>query len=306
MKALTLEELTDFTLESYSKLLQHLKQTYKIVPFCEIPQKHRPYLILRHDIDYSLPAALKMAQLEHDLGVKSTYFVLLSSRFYNVFEANNVQTLKKISNLGHEIGLHYHPYQYQFYGQNMNKTLKLEIQLLEHLLGINVYSISRHGPWDRDPFATIKKYINANHPSLRSDMFVHDSSRAWTTLQDLFNLLNDPPRRAQLLTHPSNWQDDKIDRETLLKRLIQNLETELSTLKKQTKQNWFTDQLVINYDQLLKEKNFGQLNSKMKPEERGKLQELDYYDTLLRWYMINTSWGWSLHHILEKFRMFLK
>jgi hypothetical protein len=220
LKAPTFQELEAFTLASYANLLRYLSEIYKIVPFCEIPQRDVPYLILRHDVDVSLTAALKMAHIERDLGIRSTYFVSFSSRFYNVLEGNNVHILKQISRLGYEIGLHYHPSQYRSYGRNMNETLKIQIRLLEHLLGKKVYSIARHGPWDRDPFAASKGYINANHPRLRRDLFIHDSCRAWSPLQGLFTLLNDPPRRVQLLTHPENWQEDKIDREALLERFI--------------------------------------------------------------------------------------
>jgi len=36
------------------------------------------------------------------------------------------------------------------------------------------------------------------------------------------------------------------------------------------------------------------------------LQELDYYDKLFRWYVVNTSKGWSPHLIIEKSAISLK
>ena len=308
-KAPTFDELKDFTLKSYVKLLQYLNQIYKIVPFCEIPREDVPYLILRHDMDISLLAALKMAKIERDLGVKSTYFVLFSSRFYNVLEGNNVSILRQISKLGHEIGLHYHPAQYQLYNQNPKKTLKIEARLLEHLLGRKVYSIARHGMWDRDPFATTKEYINANHPHFRRDLFVHDSCRAWTPIQGLFKLLNDPPGRVQLLTHPENWQEDKLSREELLERFIQNLEKETFTLRNGQKRTWLTDPLVLKYDALAKKGDFTQFHSRgCKADSKTGIklrQELNYYNTQVRWYLINTSLGWWSHKIIDKIRNIL-
>lgn len=311
VKAPTFDELKDFTLKSYMKLLQYLNQIYKIVPFREIPQRDIPYLILRHDVDVSLPAALKMALMERDLGIRSTYFVSFSSRFYNMLDAraHNIDVLKQISKLGHEIGLHYHPSQFRSYGRNMNETLEIEMQLLEHLLGRKVYSIARHGPWDRDPFATIKGYINANHPRLRKDLFVHDSCRAWTRLQGLSKLLNDPPRRVQLLTHPENWQEDKIDREALLERFIQSLEKESSTLREKMKKRWLTDPLVLKYDALVKKRDFMQFhdrgcNSDSKIRIRLS-KELNYHNTQFRWYLVNTSLGWWAHKMIAKVRNIL-
>ena len=310
LKAPTFDELKDFTLESYVKLLKYLNQVYKIVPFCEIPRKDVPYLILRHDIDVSLHAALKMAQIERDLGIRSTYFVVFSSKLYNVFHEDNVNVLRQISKLGHEIGLHYDVSQYRSFGRNMKKTLEIQIQVLEHLLGRKVYSIARHGPWDRDPFATIKEYINANHPRLRRDLFIHDSCRAWTPLQSLLKLLNDPPRRVQLLTHPENWQDDRIDRETLLERFIENFEKEILTLKKRGKKIMLMDPLAVKYDALIEKGEFVQVHNgkcQSDPMIQNKLrQELNYYDTLFRWYIINTSLGWWSHKIISKIRNILK
>ena len=306
LKAPTVKELADFTLKSYTNLMQYLSQIYKIVPFSEVRRKEIPYLILRHDIDVSLPAALKMAELEADLGIKSTYFVLFSSNFYNVLEGKNVEILKQISKLGHEVGLHYDPSQYRSYNQIPKKTLKIEIQLLEHLLDRKVCSIARHGPWDRDPFASIKEHINANHPRLRRDVFIHDSCRAWTPLQDLLKLLNNPPRRVQLLTHPENWQEDKLSREALLDRFFENLEKEILTLRECEKRTWLTDAFVLEYDALVKRSDFSQFHNRgCKSDSKTRIrlrQELNYYNTQFRWYLINNSLGWWIHEILEKIR----
>mgnify|MGYP006267187443 FL=1 len=59
----TVGELEDFTLRTYSKLMRYLAETYKIVPFCKIPQGDVRYLILRHDVDFLLSSALKMAEI---------------------------------------------------------------------------------------------------------------------------------------------------------------------------------------------------------------------------------------------------
>lgn len=64
MDAPTIYDLADFTLKQYVRFLQYLKSKYKILPFCEFSENVDQRLILRHDIDYSLPAALKMAQIE--------------------------------------------------------------------------------------------------------------------------------------------------------------------------------------------------------------------------------------------------
>lgn len=292
MKKPTLKHLTSFTLESYVQLLKYLKQKYKIVPVCKLSRKDTPHLILRHDIDYSLPASLKMAQIEKDLNIKSTYFVMLSSGLYNLLSENNIDIIQQISKLGHEIGLHYYPTQYRLYNRNPMKTLEIEIELLEHLLGKKIYSIARHGHWDKDPFAGIKKYINANHPYFRGNLFVHESGRAWTPLQGLARLLNDPPKRVQLLIHAGNWQEDKIDRVALLERYCQDFKNKISWSKRRFLEYFQTDQLIIDYDNAVK-RGFNHLNC----QGTGKCQVKQNWVRLLRYYLIYTSVGWKLHQL---------
>jgi hypothetical protein len=313
MDAPTIDELQGFTLESYAKLLRYLKQVYKITPFCCVHQQDVPLLILRHDIDFSPRIAMRMAQMEKDLGIRSTYFVLLSSPLYNMLEEDNVQIVKKISRLGHEIGLHYSPSEFRPYGRNRRRLLSTQIKVLEHLLGKKVYTIARHGEWDRDPFAAIRGYINANHPHFRGDLFVHDSCRAWAPLQGLLKLLNSPKpiNKVQLLTHPETWQDDKIDRETWLERFYKDLPKQISIFEEEHKKIWSTDPSVLEYDRLMtlttipnssgaKFNSAPTLNARAL---RNRLkEELRRYRVLIGWYTINTYLGWQSHKVLERIR----
>ena len=60
----------------------------------------------RHDVDFDPDCALKMARLEHRLGVQSTYYVMARSEFYNPFAAKTRQTFLEIAGYGHKLGLH--------------------------------------------------------------------------------------------------------------------------------------------------------------------------------------------------------
>lgn len=64
------------------------------------------HLVIRHDIDIDIAAALEMAQIEHELGIASTYFISMRSPFYNPFSASNTIKIKKIHDLGHDVGTH--------------------------------------------------------------------------------------------------------------------------------------------------------------------------------------------------------
>lgn len=56
--------------------------------------------ILRHDVDRKIKNALQMAELEHDLGIQSSYYF----RYPYTFKP---EIIKQIQSLGHEIGYHY-------------------------------------------------------------------------------------------------------------------------------------------------------------------------------------------------------
>ena len=63
---------------------------------------------LAHDIDNSPEQALALARVEREMGVRSTYFVLLRSEFYNVAARRCLETLGADPRLvGHELGLHF-------------------------------------------------------------------------------------------------------------------------------------------------------------------------------------------------------
>ena len=63
-------------------------------------------LLLRHDVDLSLEAALRLAELEHDLEAPATYFLMTQSVFYNLASAEGAHALERLRALGHRVGLH--------------------------------------------------------------------------------------------------------------------------------------------------------------------------------------------------------
>jgi hypothetical protein len=94
----------DFTVSKYRVLLTSLiANDYKIIRFIDyIKNSPTPKtIILRHDVDRLPGNALKLAQLEHELGIHGTYY------FRIVSESFNVAVIKRVAELGHEVGYHY-------------------------------------------------------------------------------------------------------------------------------------------------------------------------------------------------------
>lgn len=97
----------DFSYTGYIRLLSLLRQhAYETVDYHDY-EGHPRCVILRHDIDTDLAQAVRFAELEAQEGVRSTYFVLLRTNFYNPASSGNLEQLHRIQALGHEIGLHF-------------------------------------------------------------------------------------------------------------------------------------------------------------------------------------------------------
>ena len=94
-----------FDLAHYRELLQAAQTGgYRFVPFAEQPREGD--LLLRHDVDLDLAATVEMAELEAEIGVRATYFLMTESVFYNLASSEGVATLARLRELGHAVGLH--------------------------------------------------------------------------------------------------------------------------------------------------------------------------------------------------------
>lgn len=93
----------DFTLKILVGLLEAFKRNeYSFVPFKDFFEcGEEKIVILRHDVDKLPFNSLKFAELQSSMGIKGTYY------FRIVKESFNTDVIKKIAEMGHEIGYHY-------------------------------------------------------------------------------------------------------------------------------------------------------------------------------------------------------
>ena len=83
-----------FTYEGYGDLIDSLKNNGYGFADYENYRQFEKCVILRHDVDYDLQRVIKMAELEHEKNVSATYFVLLTSDFYNLASKESEEVLK--------------------------------------------------------------------------------------------------------------------------------------------------------------------------------------------------------------------
>ena len=95
----------DFSLAHYGELLEAARQGgYRFAGFDRAPRPGD--LILRHDVDLSLEAALALAELEAAEGAWSTWFLMTRSVFYNLASSEGERAIARLRELGHRVAHH--------------------------------------------------------------------------------------------------------------------------------------------------------------------------------------------------------
>jgi hypothetical protein len=94
-----------FDLTHYAEILGAAKAgRYRFTTFGEPPS--RGDIFLRHDVDLSLDAAVRMAEVETEHGVQTTYLLMTESIFYNLASSEGAEAIARLRDLGHAVGLH--------------------------------------------------------------------------------------------------------------------------------------------------------------------------------------------------------
>jgi len=94
-----------FDLEHYRELLDAARAGgYRFAFFDREPAPGD--LLLRHDVDLSLDAALTLAELEAEASAHATYFLMTRSVFYNLASPEGERAIARLRELGHRVGLH--------------------------------------------------------------------------------------------------------------------------------------------------------------------------------------------------------
>lgn len=203
-----MDESKPFSLDYYESLINQLiDKGYQITDFEELqPQKRQ--LILRHDIDMSIEAAVAMAERENSIGVASTYFVLLRTEFYNIFSRRSTNQLQCILSLGHKIGLHFDASPGSESKSELINSVIHECEVLASHLGNAIRVFSLHRPISgmiQNGFK-VKGRINTYDPRFFDDIgYCSDSRGDWYHGHPLEHPAIMNGTALQLLTHPIWW-----------------------------------------------------------------------------------------------------
>ena len=203
----------DFTRENYSNLIALALKKYKFITFDELKSDELNTVLWRHDIDLSMHCALKLAEIEAEMGVRANYFVLPHSEFYNIFEKEVTEILFRIKELGHNIGLHFDSHYYGITSEdNLEEFLLKEVEMFRSFFNIEIKAFSFHNTTEftlsceKDTYAGL---INVYAESIKKNYdYCSDSNGYWRYRRLKDFLMDDSIVNAQVLTHPGWWLDE--------------------------------------------------------------------------------------------------
>jgi hypothetical protein len=206
--------IEDFTEQNYKQLIRLAKDRFKFIMYNkqQINMNER-CLLWRHDIDFSVHRSLALAKIEADEGVCSTYFIHLSSRYYNVMESDILKRISKIIELGHEIALHFDcDFRRNFANSktDFEDDLLFQKNIFYNIFNFEPKAFSFHNPTDWDlRVLTASNYagmVNTYSQEIReSYKYCSDSNGYWRfeRLEDV--LKSNETIKLQVLTHPEWW-----------------------------------------------------------------------------------------------------
>ncbi len=188
-----------FDLAHYRELLEAATVGgYRFACFDREPEPGT--VLVRHDVDLSLEAAVRMAEVEAEAGAVTTYLLMTRSEFYNLRSAAAAEVIERLRGLGHRVGLH---------------AVWPHVDVDERLDPVMAW----HNPepeYMRDP---VDGYVNAMAPPW-ADVYRSDSNQNWRQGCPHKELAAGAFERLQLLIHPEIWvHPGGTMRETMLAML---------------------------------------------------------------------------------------
>lgn len=230
----------DFTLNKYTQLCESISNSsyapMTVESYIKQNGKKNKVIILRHDVDSRPANALRIAEIEKEFKLKSTYY------FRVIDEVFQKDLIEKIQALGHEIGYHYEVLDKSKGNfENAIKLFETELQAFRKISDIK--TICMHGnsrtPWNsrdiwkRYDFTEFdilgEAYLSIDFSRMA---YISDSARTWdhkykvkdivegskgsllpqiASTDEIIDLIRkDEFNQLYILTHPDEWTDNLV------------------------------------------------------------------------------------------------
>ncbi|WP_130836115.1 hypothetical protein [Lachnoclostridium sp. Marseille-P6806] len=211
-----------FSYEDYREIIRRIKETGLQADYAEALERDA-FIIMRHDVEYSVERARELAKVEESMDFRSTYFFQWTNNSYNILSRKNRDILTDMHERGQHIGLHF-----ALNGMTdmelVRKRIRKEIDMLSDMLGFEIRAFSIHRPSPDVLAENIKLpgILNAYQddffsfaPNVTDDTslavkYMSDANHIWRYgYPDEANIRGH--RRVQILTHPFAWTKKGYD-----------------------------------------------------------------------------------------------
>lgn len=205
-----------FSYDDYKEIIRIIQATGRHCNYAEALHKDK-FVIMRHDVEYSVDRAYRLAKVEQSMDFISTYFFQWTNNTYNILSRKNMDMIKDMHERGQHIGLHF-----ALNGmtdmQQIRRRIQKEMEILSEMFGFEVTEFSVHRPSKdvlrenikldgilnayQDDFFTFADRIDEETPL--QVKYMSDANHIWRYgYPDEKNITSYD--KVQILTHPFAW-----------------------------------------------------------------------------------------------------
>jgi len=216
------KEVNMFSYSDYKEIIKIIKSTGRQANYSDALHRDQ-FIIMRHDVEYSVERAYALAKVESSMDFTSTFFFQWTNNSYNLLSRKNRDLICDMHERGQNIGLHF-----ALNGmtdmQEVRKQIIKEMHMLSEMLGFEISEFSVHRPSPavlaeniklpgiinayQDEFFTFTE--NASEKSELAVKYMSDANHIWRYgYPDEKNILGHD--KVQILTHPFAWTKKGYD-----------------------------------------------------------------------------------------------
>lgn len=220
-----------FSYDDYKEIIRIIKSTNLQADYAQAINREK-FVIMRHDVEYSVDRAYALAKVEESMDFSSNYFFQWTNNSYNILSRRNMDMIKDMHERGHVIGLHF-----ALNGltdmEQIRKKIVQEMGILSEMFGFQITQFSVHRPSKdvlreniklhgilnayQDDFFTFAENVTEDTPV--KVKYLSDANHIWRYgYPDEKNILGHD--KVQILTHPFAWTKEGYDNFENYKSLI--------------------------------------------------------------------------------------
>ena len=205
-----------FSFNDYKEIIRIIKSTDRYMDYHKALTSDK-FILMRHDVEYSVERAYELAKVESSMDFTSTFFFQWTNNSYNILSRKNKDLIKDMHERGHSIGLHF-----ALNGmtdmEQIRKQIAKEMEILNMMFEFKIDTFSIHRP-SKDvlreniklpgiinayqaEFFTFAENVTESTPVRVK--YLSDANHIWRYgYPDEKNILEND--KVQILTHPFAW-----------------------------------------------------------------------------------------------------